>query len=144
MSKLADLEEKLAEKGYKITNQRRAILEVFLQAGAQYLTAQGLFERVLKKLPRTNFSTVYRNLGVLKGAGIISEVDTGQGTSGYVLTADDSHHHHLVCRSCGRMRKIDFCPLQNGREFDWSGFVPLEHKFEIYGYCRRCAAQLAE
>lgn len=135
---LAELEEYLASKGFKLTGQRRALLKVLWEADC-CLTAQELFNRVARAKPGTNFSTVYRNLEALSSLGIICLVNTGQQANAFELNLDGSHHHHIICRVCGRTRRIDFCPFEAwpGAE----GFISTEHKFEVYGYCETCAAK---
>lgn len=132
------LEEYLVQKGYKLTKNRRKILEVFLQSDAHWITAQELFERVLAKNRRINFSTVYRNLEMLTKIGVLCKVDKGSGTHYYTLNNQDDHHHHLICKSCGKTCKIDFCPLKAMGIEHFQDFTVIEHKFEIYGYCKEC------
>ncbi|MBC7345915.1 MAG: transcriptional repressor [Clostridia bacterium] len=136
MMSLPKLEEYLSAKGYRLTDQRRALLQVLWEADC-CLTAQELYTRVLAARPGTNFSTVYRNLEVLNQLGVICLVDNGQQAHAFELNVDGAHHHHIVCRSCGRTRRLDFCPFDA-----WSGpegFVCVEHKFEVYGYCESCS-----
>jgi Fe2+ or Zn2+ uptake regulation protein len=129
--------EELRRKGYKVTPQRKAILSILDEGEHQLLTAQELFEGVKKEVPRTNFSTVYRNLEILLEEGIVRKVELGRDAAYYELRDDKKHHHHLICKGCGNIGTTDFCPLDQIIGED--GFIPVEHRFEIYGYCRECA-----
>lgn len=136
LNKTQVLKEKLRSKGYKITRQREAILEVFAVEDSHLLTAQELFEKIQENQAGTNFSTVYRNLELLLQEGIIRKVELNREAAYYELHDDKGHHHHLVCNRCGSIQTTDFCPLDRLKSED--GFIPVEHRFEIYGYCRDC------
>jgi Fe2+ or Zn2+ uptake regulation protein len=138
MNKLNEIERALKEKGYKLTGQRRIIIEAFDQCPVHY-TAHEIFEKVKVKNPSINFSTVYRNLELLCNLGIINKLHISSGISHFELSHNE-HHHHVICIKCGDMQGIDMCPYEGlkNNELDVLGFVPVEHKFEIYGYCKKC------
>jgi Fe2+ or Zn2+ uptake regulation protein len=138
MNKISDIESTLRNQGYKLTDQRRMIIDAFEQCPAHY-TAQEIFEKVRLQNPNINFSTVYRNLELLCRLGIINKLNISSGISHFELKHED-HHHHLVCIKCGDMQSIDICPYREieNAELDELGFVPIEHRFEIYGYCKKC------
>lgn len=139
MSKINQIEEKLRGMGYKLTGQRRLIIEVFEENPFHY-TAQEIFEKVKCKNSSINFSTIYRNLELLCRLNVVSKLNISSGISHFELK-DTQHHHHLICLCCGDMKKVDICPYNqlNTNKLDELGFVPLEHKFEIYGYCKKCS-----
>jgi Fur family ferric uptake transcriptional regulator len=117
------------------TEQRRAIVEE-LRRSASAVTAQELHAR----LDGVGLATVYRNLQRLAEEG---QADTLRRESGEVafLVCAAGHHHHLTCRSCGRVEEVRDCRLE-----DWAkdvagrhGFTHVEHSAELYGLCGRCA-----
>ena len=133
------LTTRLTEKGYKLTKQRQAILRVFEESTKHLLTAQEVFERVVSdKVNGMNFSTIYRNLEIMTKINILNKVVIGQGLSGFELTNQNQHHHHLICKSCGKTSTINFCPFEALGPEVMEGFVPTDHKFEVYGYCKGC------
>ena len=133
------LTSRLTEKGYKLTKQRQAILQVFQEANKHLLTAQEVFELAISSNAKgMNFSTVYRNLEILTQINILNKVVMGQGLSAFELTNQNQHHHHLICKSCGKTKTLNFCPFETLGSEVMEGFVPTEHKFEIYGYCKGC------
>ncbi|MCF8010228.1 MAG: transcriptional repressor [Clostridiales bacterium] len=136
-----DLEKKLVQEGYKITKNRRVILEVFNETPESWITAQDLFEKVLNKNQKINFSTVYRNLNMLTKIGILYQVNKEQGLGYYRLNNNQSYHHHLICKSCGKTWRVQFCPLKELGVEHIQGFTIVDHKFEIYGYCSDCKKQ---
>ncbi len=142
LNTLGEIEEKLREKGYRITKQRQSIVRVFIQEQENILTAQEIYERVLKIDSRVNFSTVYRNIEILEEIGIIHRIFTGEGCGCYKLNEEKEHHHHFICKNCGKTEVIDFCPLKEMEEqLEKKNFVPTEHSFEIFGYCDKCNAK---
>lgn len=139
MKKINLIEDKLKTMGYKLTGQRRLIIEVFLERPYHY-TAQEIFEKVKQKNSSINFSTIYRNLELLCRLNVVSKLNISSGISHFELK-DAHHYHHLICLCCGDMKKVDICPYNslNKNKLDELGFVPIEHKFEIYGYCKKCS-----
>lgn len=132
-----EIENFLREKDIKVTPQRRAILKALNQADA-VLTAQELFQEVLKEFPGINFSTVYRNLSLLASKNILCQISTPNGML-YELRKNDEHHHHIICKGCGESVTIDFCPMEDiEKTLSKAGFEATEHRFEIYGYCKEC------
>lgn len=132
-----DVEKTLRDKNIKVTPQRKAILETLCRLNT-VKSAQQLFQEVLKDLPQINFSTVYRNLSLLVEKDILCQIPTGDKML-YKLKKSDSHHHHIICKSCGASETIDFCPMkQIKKDIYNTGFIPTEHRFEIYGYCSKC------
>ncbi|SDK56886.1 Fur family transcriptional regulator [Natronincola ferrireducens] len=133
------LEILLKKKGYKITTQRKAILNVFLNSQKHLLTAAEVYELVSKNNHSLNFSTVYRNLEVLLNTDLIKRVNLDNGVNSYELNLDD-HHHHLICLKCGCTETTTYCPMEeiNKSINQISDFIPTDHKLEIYGYCGKC------
>ncbi len=137
MGSAADLVHELKSKGYKITRQREAILKVLSSDECRLMTAQQIYEEVNATMPGTNFSTVYRNLEVLTQENIVQKIEINRDAAYYELAPDrDHHHHHLICKSCGSIKTTDFCPFEAMKDED--GFMPVEHRFEVYGYCKNC------
>ncbi|NLO81640.1 MAG: transcriptional repressor [Clostridiales bacterium] len=131
------IEERLKSRGYKLTKQREAIIKVLESLNDRLATAQHIFERVVETTPGTNFSTVYRNLDLLVQEGLLRKTSFGQEASYYELVVTDDHHHHMICKECGRIRCIDYCPI-NDMPLQEDGFMPVDHKLEIYGFCKEC------
>lgn len=133
------LEELLKGKGFKITSQRKAVLEAFIYLDKHLLTAAEVFDYVSSKSNKINYSTVYRNLEALTDAKIINRFNLDNGVNYYELNVE-GHHHHLICISCGTAEKTNFCPMEKLKISieESTDFQPIDHKLEIYGYCGRC------
>jgi len=131
--------EKIKKHGYKITLQRRLILEALSRAGKPQ-TAQEVYQYIIKKVPGIGFDTVYRNLVLLDELGIVNRLNFKTRFSTRFELFAGSHRHHLVCLGCGKNIPIDYCPFNEykvepaEREY----FRVTGHVFEVYGYCREC------
>ncbi len=90
--------------GRKITAQRQCIFRA-LQGDVTHPSAEHVHERVLREMPHVSLKTVYQTLNDLVDLGAISVVDVGTGSARFDPNVEDSHHH-LVCRSCGKVRDL--------------------------------------
>ena len=108
-----------------------------------FQTAQQVHERLEARGDRVALATVYRNLAALAEAGEIDVVRTPEGQCGYRRCDHGAHHHHLICRSCGRAVEIEFGSFEAlvnelaGRH----GFTRVEHEIELFGLCPACSAR---
>lgn len=129
----------LKEKGYRCTNQRQAILDVLLNNINHFISAEEIYKETEKVYPKTNFSTVYRNLELLNELEIIHSTTADGKKNMYEMICEDSHHHHIICKKCGKTEMVDFCPYANIKEnLSKQGFKLTDHRFELYGYCENC------
>ncbi len=136
-----ELWPQLSAKGYKMTHTRQKMLQI-LAPTSDWLTAKSLYEALMVQQVRIDLSTVCRNLDILHGMGVLCRVDRERnGNFAYRLRDMEEHHHHLICRSCGKILPLDFCPLHGLSKSQTEGFSDLECYFEIYGYCGECCSQ---
>jgi Fe2+ or Zn2+ uptake regulation protein len=139
------IEEKLKACGYKLTNQRKAIIEVLVEHKGQFISAEEIYIKSREKHPDTNFSTIYRNLSIFENTGIIHNTRIDGDASVYEIMDMDSHHHHIICKGCGKTEAIDFCPMTGmAAGIRTKNFTLTDHKFELYGYCKDCEKNLSK
>ena len=121
----------------RMTSQRAIILKE-LQDSHQHLSADELYERVKKIMPRISLATVYRNLETLSEAGIIGKLEI----SGRQKRFDfDIHpHDHIYCLQCHRVDNIDFDRnLVNPAEVaSDKGYQITGYRVEFKGICSAC------
>lgn len=122
-------------KGFKMTKYRQGIFEHIKKS--QYpISSEDIFFALKDQFPGLSLSTVYRNLETLSQANILKKLKFDNDVYVYEINGED-HHHHLICLGCGKAHTIDVCPydpsILKGQEFR-----PVSHRFEIYGYCKRC------
>ena len=137
------LREKLYEKGYKLTPQRKGILQVFIESEQKHLSAEDIYEYLKNKNLDYGLATVYRNVELLTTLGILSSVDFGDGKLRYELNSTDSHahhHHHLICLKCKKIIefKEDLLDDLEKQIFFQSGFEIVNHEVKFLGYCHEC------
>ncbi|HEX5615981.1 MAG TPA: Fur family transcriptional regulator [Acidimicrobiia bacterium] len=132
----------LRASGQRLTVGRVGLVE--LLAGAERpLTIPEVLERD-RSLAQ---SSAYRNLTVLEHAGVVRRIVTHDEFARYELAEDlTGHHHHLVCRACGRVEDLPASPgLERsvGAAIDdavqQSGFRVDHHRLDLVGTCAECA-----
>lgn len=124
--------------GVRATAQRGAILGL-VETWQGGFTVAELHARARALNPRLGLATTYRTIELLRRAGAVRPVLTGS-MHAYVRCSP-SHHHHLVCTTCGGVEDTELCAAPTEAELRrLHGFHPMAHDLDIYGTCRRCAA----
>jgi Fur family ferric uptake transcriptional regulator len=128
----------------RTTRQKRALDEV-LAACADFRSAQDLHADLRAGGTRVGLTTVYNNLRALADRGAVDTLRTEAGETLYRRCQSDSHHHHLVCRVCGRAVEISGPAVERWADAAAAteGFVDVRHTVEIVGTCRQCAGTRA-
>lgn len=136
---LETLINELKINGYKVTEQRKAILEVLVLNNNNMISVENIITKSRKIHHKINTSTVYRNLEILEDLDLLSITSRDNGTSLYKLISSPGHHHHMICKNCGKTECVDFCPLNIFEEISkQKNFNLTDHKIELYGYCNKC------
>jgi len=121
------------------TRQRRAVVAI-LEDLDGFASAQEIHDILRTRGESVGLSTVYRSLQVLADA---AEVDALRNDDGEVMYRQCSagHHHHLVCRVCGRAVEVEGPTVERwaDRIAEENGFRDVEHTLEIFGTCATCA-----
>lgn len=132
------LREQFAQHGFRLTYQRRLILE-FLHARQAHVTADEVLENVTRRCPELNKTTVYRTLDWLQEVGLIRKIDRGKGRLEYEI-ATIPVHHHLICTACGAEQEVDNHVMVCFREhvLEHYGFEPDPEHMAIFGTCGAC------
>lgn len=129
----------LREKGLRNTRQREIILDAFLSAD-RHITAEELFTTIKTRNPEIGYATVHRNLGLFHECGLADEIKIGKEKTRYEQRLGYGHHDHLICLTCGRFIEVNDEKIERLQDklAEANDFLPLRHKLEIYGTCRRC------
>lgn len=121
-----------------MSRQRRAVGEA-ITAADRFCSAQELHASMRAAGSAIGLTTVYRALQTLTDSG---EVDALRTASGEVLyrRCSRQHHHHLVCRRCGRTVEVSGPAVERWAERVAAehGFGDVEHTVEILGLCADC------
>ena len=134
-----DLQEKLNQKGLRMTRPRQVVLSI-LEEAVVPLSAQSIYQHALGQKEKIGLVTVYRTLDLLDEFGLVRRVHSQDECQGYVL-ASPGHHHHLVCRSC--KQAVEFIGSEDlssivQRVQRQTGYQVNDHLLELYGLCPVC------
>lgn len=122
----------------RATRQRRAVGEALAELD-DFHSAQQIHDILTERGDRVGLSTVYRTLQAMADA---EEIDVLRSDDGEALyrRCSSGHHHHLVCRVCGRTVEVEGPTVER-----WADRVAAEHDFaevshtlEIFGVCSHC------
>ena len=127
-----------AVPGGRPTRQRRAVADV-LGTFSDFRSAQEIHELLAQRGEAVGLATVYRTLQRLVEAHEVDVLRTEDGEAIY-RRCSDTHHHHLVCRGCGRTVEVEGPTVER-----WTraiagehGFSDVSHTLEIFGTCPDC------
>lgn len=121
----------------RVTRQGAAV-DGALAAADGFRTAQDLHAELRRRGDAIGLTTVYRHLNVLADAGAVDVVRTAEGEAQFRSCARQGHHHHhLVCRACGRSVEVDGPEVEEWaqRVARVAGFTEVGHTVEVFGLC---------
>jgi len=137
----------LKKKGFKITPLRKAMLFVFEEKRVSF-SAERLFKLIKRRIPSVGLQSVYRNLSDFTRIGITEEVFIERRKTSYALCHGvTTHHHHAVCRNCGKAIEVKACELGNVSGISkrslktvkrQTGFLIERHLLQLQGLCNAC------
>ncbi len=121
----------------RMTNQREMILQE-LKKSKDHLTADELYERVKKKMPRISLATVYRNLEILSEAGMIGKLEVSGRQKRFDW--DTGEHDHIHCIQCHRVDNLNLNRKELGllSSETIKGYRISGYRLEFSGVCSQC------
>lgn len=137
MSCEGELTQELRELGFRVTPQRRVILHILRHANG-HLTPSEVFALAQESLPGLTETTVYRTLEFLAQTGLAQAAFVSSGKRAYEIS--DHHHHHLICRKCGKeveVPNIQLEALYTALEAS-TDFKLVHNHITIFGLCPNC------
>ncbi|MGP1282503.1 MAG: Fur family transcriptional regulator [Parasphingopyxis sp.] len=136
MNRKIDIEALCAEKGLRITEQRRVIARVLSEAD-DHPDVEALHERASAVDSGISIATVYRTVRLFEEAGILERHDFGDGRARYEAAADD-HHDHLIDVETGKVIEFVDDELEElqRRIAEKLGYRLVDHRMELYGVSR--------
>lgn len=124
------------------TRQKRALAAV-LDASDTFRSAQELFTELRGRGENVGLTTVYNQLRALAEVGEVDVLRSADGESLYRRCATGDHHHHLLCRTCGRTVEVEGPEVERwaARVAARHEFVEVSHTVEVFGTCAECASR---
>lgn len=118
--------------------RQRAVIWGYIGVSPEFQTAQQIYDRLRALGTPVSLPTVYRTVASMAESGDL-DVLTTDGQTAYRRCSPE-HHHHLVCRSCGRTIEVTETPIEQwalaiGRQY---GFTDISHVIEVTGLCPDC------
>ena len=124
----------LRDQGFKITTPRNQVIARVANREDNFTA-----EELAGELDSIGRATVYRTLKLLVDQGLVCRIVMGDGSVNY-RASHQSHHHHVVCISCGATEDVSMNDVENvlagvrgATDFDIVG-----HRVEVYGICPDC------
>jgi len=128
----------------RTTRQRLAVVEV-LAGLHDFRSAQEIHAALRERGHDVGIATVYRNLALMAQTGDVDVLTREDGETVY-LHCSRQHHHHLVCRACGRAIEVTGPGVER-----WAdelaaryGYTDISHTLEVFGLCPECTRTSAD
>lgn len=122
------------------TRQKRALAAALAESDV-FRSAQDLHAELRARGETVGLTTVYSQLRALADAGQVDVLRSDEGETLYRRCMTDEHHHHLVCRDCGRTVEVEGPEVERWAEHtaELHHFVDVRHTLEIVGTCPTCS-----
>jgi Fur family ferric uptake transcriptional regulator len=120
--------------------RQRAAVQAVLSEIDDFMSAQNLHARLRAQGQRVGLATVYRTLQTMAADGAVDMTRTSDGEAVYRRCSSERHHHHLICRSCGRTVEVEGTVVESWTDkiSAENGFTDVEHTLEFFGTCPDC------
>lgn len=127
------------------TWQREAVRSALTEAGG-FVSAQQLHQTLREQGSTIGLATVYRGLASLTETGEADSLQSPEGENLFRSCVTPGHHHHLICRKCGRTLELEARVVE-----EWAqrvgaehGFTDVEHVVDLFGICQDCRESSAQ
>ncbi|WP_026535997.1 Fur family transcriptional regulator [Arthrobacter sp. H14] len=126
----------------RMTKQRIAVGSALGELD-DFVSTQELYRLLHERGDSISLATAYRILQSMADEGVVDVLRNGDGEAVYRRCSASSHHHHLLCRNCGRAVEIETPMVEKWAEQTAAthGFTDVTHTVEIFGLCPECAAR---
>jgi Fur family ferric uptake transcriptional regulator len=138
---MTGVQERPTTEGARRPTRQRAAVAAVLADTEEFRSAQELHALLRDGGDKVGLATVYRNLQAMAADGEIDMLRTDEGEAVY-RACSTGHHHHLVCRVCGRTVEVEGPTVEAWatRVSAEHGFTEVRHTLEIFGTCASCAS----
>jgi Fe2+ or Zn2+ uptake regulation protein len=132
-----------SDQKYRMTLQRKIILEE-VKNTRTHPTADEVYAKVRKKIPRISMGTVYRNLDILSKIGLLQRIEPGQGHPQMRFDGNTEDHYHITCLGCGRIEDVPVNLPDDALDHFTKALLKateyrvVRHHLDFYGLCPQC------
>jgi Fur family ferric uptake transcriptional regulator len=135
------LEDVMVSRPQRQTRQRAAVADLLSRTNL-FRTANQIHDDLRRDGEDIGLTTVYRTLQMMADANQLDLIRTDDGETAY-RRCSMGHHHHLVCRDCGRTIEVEGPAIERwtDRIAADHGFSDVQHHLEIFGLCSNCASR---
>lgn len=128
----------MPDQPLRLTRQRQAVADV-LTTIDDFRSAQDIHDLLISQGHAVGLATVYRTLQLLAEHDQVDVLRTGDGEASY-RRCSGTHHHHLVCRSCGATVEVEGPAVEQWTRAvaEEHGYADVSHTLEIFGQCPEC------
>jgi Fe2+ or Zn2+ uptake regulation protein len=129
----------LRQSGHKVTERRLSLLQVLAKADKPL----AITDIIIELKSAMNQATIYRAVEALADVGILRRVDMQHAHTHYELALGGKHHHHLICKNCGKVEDVERCDvlaIEKNVLKKSKFFAQIsDHSLEFFGFCTKCA-----
>jgi Fur family ferric uptake transcriptional regulator len=133
----------MSQPGRHRTTRQAGEVEQALRAADGFRSAQDVYAELRSQGANVGLSTVYRHLQAFADSGRVDVIHTPDGETTYRYCGEPggAHHHHLVCRTCGRAEEVEGVAIERWarRVADEHGYTGVDHTVELFGTCAACS-----
>jgi len=128
-------------KEQRVTKQRLAV-GAALDKLDDFVSTQELHRLLQNDGASVSLATSYRILQSMAEEGLVDVLRNADGEAVYRRCSVSSHHHHLLCRNCGKAVEVEAPAVEKwaARTAEENGYTHVQHTVEIYGLCPECSA----
>lgn len=133
-----------AAREQRVTKQRLAV-SAALDELDDFVSTQELYRLLQNQGISVSLATAYRILQSLADEGLVDVLRNADGEAVYRRCNVTGHHHHLLCRNCGKAVEVEAPAVETwaARTAAEHGFTEVAHTVEIFGLCPECTARKA-
>jgi Fur family ferric uptake transcriptional regulator len=133
-------QEFLAARGLRLTHQRQAIVDVLLHAD-KHLSSPEVYKAL--KGRGIGRVTVFRTIKMLEEARLAERVHSPDGVPKFEIKYERPRHDHLICVECGAIREVQWPQVERIRDRTCRQlrFIPIWHRYEVFGRCADCESR---
>jgi Fur family ferric uptake transcriptional regulator len=131
----------LSSAGHRVTGARRTVADLIAQREGHFTAADLLADARARRLT-IGRASVFRALDLFTELKALERIDLPSGEHAYVA-CEPAHHHHVVCRACGRVTEVEDAGLATvaAEMARRSGYAIESHRLELFGLCPDCQSR---